>query len=596
MFDRDDNLATIKKVRDSSTVITKEEFSRRVKELKRCKDDIIYFAEKYFRIVSLKDGLTIVKLYDKQRQLLNFIKDNKRVVCLASRQSGKTTAYTIYCLWLLCFFPDKAIMVAANKASTANEILGRVRRAYEYLPEWLKPAVITYNKSEVIYSNNSKIHAFATSSDACRGWSANCVILDEFAFVPQNVAHAFFSSVYPVVSTDPNSHVILVSTPRGTVNNLYYDIWQQAHQEADPDSENWLPFRMDWWEVPWRDERWKKRQIASIGIDRFRVEFGNEFISGTSTRLIPDDVIEQQRKLSRESHNLYIKSLSGATVWHINIYHRFELGRVYVAAVDIAEGVGADASCLLILDITDISNIKVAVSFRSISISITEFAAVTARLLNVYGLPLLLAENNGMGAGYLSNMLDTYKYPKLLNFNGDSAGIHSSVKTKLDACLWLRELMTSDELHFELYNSDLISELSYFCKNTSKNAINYSAPKNMHDDLVMTLVWAVFLIKPELLKFGVNVIKTTKTKLGVEIPQVISYTASTQYCLDTFKQDKLPYMITTMLADIDADWFTPDTIGNVTTTIQYDEPVFLVHRSGDEILEILLEEDDGPMW
>jgi len=594
MANHDDSLATVKKLRDLNEVISKEEFIHRVKEIKHCKEDIIYFAEKYFRIVSLKDGLTIIKTFPKQREMINFMKDNKRVVCLSSRQSGKTTSYTVYCLWTLCFFPDKAIMIAANKAATAIEIMGRIRRAYEYLPEWLKPAVMTYNKSEVVYSNNSKMHAFATASDACRGFSANIVILDEFSWVPQNVANSFFASVYPVVSTDPNSHVIVVSTPHGTVNNLYYDLWQQANQDNDLDDEHWKPFRMDWWEVPDRDETWKKRQIAAIGIDRFRTEFGNEFIAGATSRLMPDSVIEQQQKLHRDGHMLHIKSLSGNTDWIIRIYHRCELGHVYVAGADIAEGSGGDSSCLIILDITNIRDIKVAALFSSPTISITEFAALSARLLNAYNLPLLLAENNGVGAGYLSMLNDTYKYPTLLSYTGDTLGIHSSTKSKLDACLWLRELMTSDELKFSLYNQELISELSHFSKTDSRNVINYCAPKKMHDDLVMTLIWAVFLLKPDLLKFGVNVIKTGKTKLGVEIPTVIAFDAMNMTSLPAFDKDRLPYMLLTMLADIEAEWYSPENADHITTVIQSNVPIFVVNNG--QSIDLTTEEDDGPMW
>lgn len=107
--------------------------------------------------------------------------------------SHNTTSYTIYALWLLCFYPDKAIMIAANKASTSIEIMGRIRLAYEYLPSWLKPAIVTYNKSEVTFSNNAKIHAFATSSDACRGWSAGCVTGDTMVTVLDTVTNKEFN-------------------------------------------------------------------------------------------------------------------------------------------------------------------------------------------------------------------------------------------------------------------------------------------------------------------------------------------------------------------------------------------------------------------
>lgn len=590
------NLATIKKVRDAQEVISKEEFAFRVNELKRCKEDIIYFAEKYFRIISLKDGLTIIKPFDKQRDMINFFKNNKRVCCLSSRQSGKTTNYTIFCLWTVCFFPDKSIMLAANKASTAIEILGRIRRAYEYLPEWLKPAVTTYNKSTVVYSNNSNIHAFATASDACRSYSANIVVLDEFAFVPQNVAESFFSSVYPVVSTDPNSHVIIVSTANTTVNNLYYDIWCQANQNEDKTT-GWQAFRMDWWDVPGRDEEWKKHQIASIGLRRFSTEFGNEFIAGATSKLLPDYVIEKQQRNTKKCHVLTIKSSTGQNDWHVKIYNRPEIGHVYIAGADISEGIGANASCLVILDITNIHNISVVAVFSSKYISITEFTALSARILNAYNTPLLLAENNGVGAGCLSLFNDAYKYPRILSHNEKSLGIHSTNKTKLEACMWLRELMTSDEFEFKLNDSELVTELSYFSRTNSSAVISYAAPKGLTDDLVMALCWAVFLIKPEYLKFGVNVLETGKTKLGVEIPTVISIDLSYDNILAAFQNDKLAGALLNMTDDVDADWyFSNDETNNITTVIQSTQPVFVVNNGHAQNIYDSFDDDDGTMW
>lgn len=596
MIRRDNNLATIKKTGDADERISKADFEFRVRELKRCKEDITYFAETYFRIISLKDGLVIIKPYPKQAEFLRFIKDTKRVICLSSRQSGKTTTYTIYCLWLLCFYPTKAIMIAANKASTAIEIMGRVRLAYEYLPLWLKPAIVTYNKSEVVYSNNAKIHAFATSSDACRGFSAGYVILDEFAYVPKNVAESFFSSVYPVVSTDPNSHVIIVSTANTAIDNMYYDIWQQALNADKTDPDQWQAFRMDWWEVPGRDEKWKRDQIASIGIERFRVEFGNEFRSEAHSRLLPDAVIEYHRKHTKVPNHLILKSSTGNNDWVVNVYHRFELGHVYVAGADIAEGVGGDASTLIVLDITDMTDIKVALVFKSSAISITEFAALTARVLNAYALPLLLAENNGVGAGYLSTLNETYNYPKILSYNETSLGIHASNKNKLEACLWLRELLTSEELKFTLYDDALLNELSVFSKSSQSGAVNYSAPRKLKDDLTLALIWAVFLIKPQLLQFGVNVIKTVKTKLGVEIPSVISYDVGSVINLPAFAGDQLPRVIATMLGDVEAAWFTPETASDITTSLMIFEPIFLVHTSGTITDTYDEDEDDGPSW
>lgn len=169
-----DQLATIKKPNEIE-YITKEEYDFRLKEIARCKRDIVYFAEKYFKIINLDKGLMTIKLYPKQKELLNFLLTEDRSVILAARQSSKTTTYTIFALWYTMFFPEKKIMLLGNKAETMIEICSRIQLAYQYLPPFLKCAVETWNKGEIVFSNHSSIKGFPASSDAARGFSANCV-------------------------------------------------------------------------------------------------------------------------------------------------------------------------------------------------------------------------------------------------------------------------------------------------------------------------------------------------------------------------------------------------------------------------------------
>ena len=144
-------------------------------------------------------------------------------------------------------------MILANKAATALELLGRISMGYEYLPHWIKPACLVYNKGELSFANMSSIRAFASSSDAARGFSANCVILDEFAFLQKSIADKLFTSVYPTVSSSKTGKVIIVSTPNGT-DNLYYDIWCQANsKEVGKNLDGWKPFEMHWFDVPSHD-------------------------------------------------------------------------------------------------------------------------------------------------------------------------------------------------------------------------------------------------------------------------------------------------------------------------------------------------------
>ena len=169
-----DQIATIKKPNEIE-YITKEEYDFRLKEIARCKRDIVYFAEKYFKIINLDKGLMTIKLYPKQKELLNFLLNEDRSVVIASRQSSKTTTYTIFALWYTMFFPEKKIMLLCNKADTSIEVCSRIQLGYMYLPPFLKCSVETWNKGEIIFSNHSAIKAFPCASDSARGFSANCV-------------------------------------------------------------------------------------------------------------------------------------------------------------------------------------------------------------------------------------------------------------------------------------------------------------------------------------------------------------------------------------------------------------------------------------
>ena len=173
----DQELASIKKPNEQEH-ITQAEFEYRIREIAKCKRDIVYFAEKYFRVINLDKGLHVIKLYDVQKEFLRFFVDNNKVICVSGRQQGKSTIYCIFSLWLATFFPEKKIMILANKLSTALELLGRVQLGYSYLPKWLKSATVNINKGELTFSNMSSIRAFASSSDAARGFSANCIFPD----------------------------------------------------------------------------------------------------------------------------------------------------------------------------------------------------------------------------------------------------------------------------------------------------------------------------------------------------------------------------------------------------------------------------------
>lgn len=518
-------LATIKKPGEVEK-ISNEEFQRRIIEIAKCKRDIVYFAEKYYRVINLDKGLHIIKLYDIQKEFLQFLVNNNKVICVSGRQQGKSTIYCIYSLWLACFYPEKKIMILANKASTALELLGRIEMGYEYLPHWIKPACLVFNKGEITFANLSSIRAFASSSDAARGFSANCVILDEFAFLQKNIADKLFTSMYPVISSSKNGRFIVVSTPNGT-DNLYYDIWCQANsKEVGKNLDGWKPFEMHWWQVPGHDAKWKEQQIAAIGAQRFAQEFDNQFLTKSNNqKLIPDDVLERYRMKISEYKNQKIEpkkqkivSQAQDELYEFEMWHEFRSNRVYLASADIAEGIGGDSSVLYVWDVTDLSNIIMCARFSSNVTSLVQFAYIASKILALYGNPWLAAERNGVSAGMLDSLRITYGYPKIIIDNKKrEPGIYSHVQVKSRACLWARDMMTTSCFGFTIYDKALVDELALFIKKDTKGIQNvyHAMPgPNSHDDHVMAFIWMTYVLNNDRINDYFIVAKTVTTQIG----------------------------------------------------------------------------------
>jgi hypothetical protein len=221
-----------------------------------------------------------------QEKMLKLFKDNRFVITKCPRQVGKTTTTVAYLLHATLFQDSQNVAVLANKGSLARDILGKYQLAYENLPMWLQQGVITWNKGNVELENGSKIIAASTSSSAIRGGAFNIVFLDEFAFVPQNIATEFFNSVYPVISSGKKTKIIIVSTPNGM--NLFYKLWMDSINKKN----DYVSFEIHWSHVPGRDEKWKEETIRNTSLRQFQQEFETEFL-GSSNTLISGYKLQQ---------------------------------------------------------------------------------------------------------------------------------------------------------------------------------------------------------------------------------------------------------------------------------------------------------------
>jgi hypothetical protein len=242
----------------------------KVKHLEKSKANLLYFAENFFYIVDPDKGKVCIELFTYQKRILRTLRDNRRVILLASRQCGKTTCLTIYALWLACFFDYQNIVIVANKESTAMEIFRRVRLAYEEIPNYLKPGVKEYAKTSCEFDNGSRISISTTTGSAARGQSINCLLLDECAFIePESILEDFWRSVFPTLSRSKKSKVLIASTPNGT-GNLFHKLYEGSEKGENGFVSEIVP----WYDIPGRDEKWKQEQLAALGsVESFLQEY-----------------------------------------------------------------------------------------------------------------------------------------------------------------------------------------------------------------------------------------------------------------------------------------------------------------------------------
>lgn len=484
------------------TVDTKHEYTpEMINELKKCKKNLLHFAENHFTIINLDRGKEKIKLFSCQKRVLRSLRDDRFVILLSSRQSGKTTMMTIYCLWNACFNEDQRILIVANKEQTAKNIFKRVRLAYEQLPNYLKPGVVEYGQTSMTLTNGSSIGISTTSSDAGRGESVNITILDELAFIDNHIVEKFWESVYPIISSSKKSKIFIASTPNGT-DNLFYRLYQGALQKDN----NWRAERIDWWEIPGRDEKWKSDTIKTLGSEEiFAQEFGNEFIQGGESSIDEQLAIKLQKGI-REPEYIFDEG-------KYYVFEEPKEGRLYSVGVDISEGVGEAASVIQVLDITDLTNIEQAAIYHTRTTIPFQFTTKLLEILNQWGRPPVCIERNSIGAQVVEQLKFNHGYENVVSWGakaGDKTefkrvGILSHTNTKYRGIMNMRYWMNELKV-VTLRDTNTFHEFKNFIRYPN-NTWGARPGSDSWDDRVMALVWALLILENEICNRYFDIIK-----------------------------------------------------------------------------------------
>ena len=461
-----------------------------VLELAKCASDPTYFIDNYCYIVTLDHGLQPFKLYDCQKEKIQVIHNNRKVIIMEGRQQGKTSTSAAYILWYTLFQDSKTVAILANKATTAREIISRYQLMYENLPLWMQQGIKTWNKGDVELENGSLVFTAATTGAGIRGKSVNLLYIDEAAIIPNTIAEAFFTAVYPVISAGQTTKILITSTPLGY--NHFWKFWNDAMNKNN----DFVPLFIPYNRIPGRDEAWALEQKRQLGELKYNQEVLCKFL-GSSLTLIDAATIEYMSTLptvySKDGLDLYEFPVKGERDDEEVLVKK---PHTYVIVADTAQGVGGDYSAFVIIDIAEVPY-KLVGKFRDNSIAPMLYPSVIHKVAKDFNNAYVLLEiNTSEQVAYIlqseleyENILYVTKTGKGQKVTGGfggggrtSFGVVTDKRVKRIGCFTFKSLI--EEKKLLVPDPDVISELSTFIEYRG----SYQADDGYHDDLVMPLV------------------------------------------------------------------------------------------------------------
>ena len=468
-----------------------------VEHLLKCSDPITgphYFLDNFFYIQHPVKGKLKYEAFDYQKRLIDSYHENRFNVNLLPRQTGKTTTAAGYLLWFAMFTPDSTILIAAHKYTGAQEIMNRIRYAYELCPDHIRCGVTSYNKQSIEFDNGSRIVAQTTTETTGRGMSLSLLYCDEFAFVPPNVASEFWTSISPTLAT--GGKAIITSTPNSD-EDQFAQIWHEANKRFDEHGNTtktgrngFFPFKAHWSEHPERDDTWAETERSRIGEERFRREHECEF-------LVFDETLINSIALSDLEGSEPVMKM-GQCRW----YKKVDPKKTYLVALDPSLGTGSDPAAIQVLELPSFVQVaewhhnttpiqgQVRI-LRDICSFIQQECANKGSQASIY----YTIENNTVGEAALVSieeigeetipgmfLSEPIKKGHVRRFRKGFNTTHSS---KIAICAKLKHLIESKRM--KLNSKPLISELkTYVAK-----GISFAAKSGANDDLVSSLLLAM---------------------------------------------------------------------------------------------------------
>lgn len=467
---------------------------QQIQDLLACTDPdtgYLHFAKQFAYIQHPVKGKLLFDPFEYQLRLMHSYHSYRFNINMMPRQTGKTTCAAIYLCWYAMFHPDQTILIAAHKYTGAQEIMQRIRYVYETCPDHIRAGVTSYNKGSIEFENGSRIVSQTTTGNTGRGMSISLLYCDEFAFVQPNIAEEFWTSISPTLAT--GGRAIITSTPNSD-EDTFATIWKQAEQkfdeygnEQDVGVNGFHAFRAEWWEHPDRDEKWKTEEIGRIGEEKFRREYGCEF-------LVFDETLISSIKLATLEGKTPLVNM-GQTRW----YKKPSSQYTYAVALDPSMGTGGNYSAIQVIELPTYEQVAewqhnttaIPGQIRVLRDICAYIAEETGASNNIYW----SVENNGIGEAALIviNDFGEENIPGMFvsepirkgHVRKFRKGFNTTHSAKITACSRLKTMIESDKM--AVNSKPFLSELKTFVATGS----TFQAKLGSTDDLISAMLLAL---------------------------------------------------------------------------------------------------------
>ena len=452
-----------------------------------------YFLENFFYIQHPVKGKLLYSPFEYQKRLLSSYHTHRFSVNMLGRQMGKTTTAVGYLLWYAMFVDNSTILIAAHKFSGAQEIMQRLRYAYELCPDHIRCGVTSYNKQSIEFDNGSRIVAQTTTETTGRGMSISMIYLDEFAYVVPNIAVEFWTSISPTLAT--GGKAIITSTPNSD-EDQFAQIWNEANKrfddygnETDLGRNGFFPCLATWSEHPDRDDVWAQEERSRVGVERFEREHECKFL------IFDETLINSLNLAGLEGSDPIMKM--GQARWYKNIVP----GSTYIVSLDPSLGTGGDYAAIQVVELPSLiqvcewhHNTTPVQTQVKILRDLLKYIDDNGSPSNIY----FSVENNTLGESALVaiNELGEETFPGLFlsepikkgHVRRFRKGFNTTHGSKISACSKLKQLVEGRLL--KIHSKSLLSELKSFVA----AGITFKAKSGHHDDLVSSLLLAIRMI------------------------------------------------------------------------------------------------------